>query len=397
LDPVVFAADDAASRDTHLERLRAAVIETCRRWSFDAGKWVLTLSGGADSRSLLCLLRDRGIRSVTWGLPNTTEQDGNDAQVAQRIANALAVPHRFFAIDSHAGAAEVVLERFLAAGEGRVARISGYVDGFGIWKTLYNEGYDGVIRGVEAFGSVSVSSPFQTRYTASLTTLADFFRPEECEAFELPEQPLPAPLARGRRETLATWRDRLYQQFRVPTLLAGLTDLKTAYVDVGNPLLARSVLECVRALPDDLRTEKQLWHEIVDAQLPDVALATRVAIPALTDFLCDPRVLALLLDELTTERARSVSAPLLLARCCAALRAAVGAHRAARRESSYRPALSRAVPPRLRAIFRNWSPTRPSIDPLVLAFRAFVVTRMHALLHADAMSQPATLEPAIHA
>src|SRR5262245_40240254 len=66
LDPVVFAADDAASRDTHLERLRAAVIETCRRWSFDARKWVLTLSGGADSRSLLCLLRDRGIRSVTW-------------------------------------------------------------------------------------------------------------------------------------------------------------------------------------------------------------------------------------------------------------------------------------------------------------------------------------------
>src|SRR5262245_61069466 len=156
LEPGVFAADDAASRNTHLERLRAAVVETCRRWSFDARKWVLTLSGGADSRSLLCLLRDRGIETVTWGLPDATEQEGNDAQIARRIANELAVPHRFFAIDSHAGAPDVVLERFLATGEGRVARISGYVDGFAIWKTLFDEGYEGVIRGDEAFGSVSV-------------------------------------------------------------------------------------------------------------------------------------------------------------------------------------------------------------------------------------------------
>jgi len=395
-EPVVFAADHAVSRATHFERLRGAVIETCRRWSFDARKWVLTLSGGADSRSLLCLLRERGIRAVTWGLPYATEQDGNDAQVARRIANALAVPHRFFAIDSRAGAPDVVLERFITAGEGRVARISGYVDGFDIWKTLFDEGYDGVIRGDEAFGSISVSSPFQARYTASLTTLADFFRTHECEAFELPAQPLPESLERGRRETLATWRDRLYQQFRVPTLLAGLTDLKTAYVEVGNPLLARPVLECVRALPDDLRTEKRLWREIVDAQLPDFALATRVAIPSLNDFLSDPRVLALLLDELTSERARDVFAPLLRARCCAALRAALSKSRAARRESWHPPSLFRAVPAQVRAIVRNWRDMHISIDPIVFAFRAFVATRMHALLRTDAATQPAKFEPAIN-
>lgn len=76
------------------------------------------------------------------------------------------------------------------------------------------------------------------------------------------------------------------------------------------------------ALPDDLRTEKQLWQEIVDAQLPDVALATRVAIPSLSDFVS---------------------------------------------------------------------------DPLVLAFRAFVATRMHVLLRAGAATQPAKFEPAINA
>ena len=144
-EPPEFVPDEAASRAAQLERLRETVDDACRRWSFDARKWVLTLSGGTDSRSLLCMLRHRGIETVTWGVPDSAYQDGNDAHIARLLASAFAVPHRFFAIDSHADTAEVVLERFLAAGEGRVARISGYVDGFRIWKTLFDEGYDGII------------------------------------------------------------------------------------------------------------------------------------------------------------------------------------------------------------------------------------------------------------
>ena len=392
-----FEADHCESHDAQLERLRAVVADACRRWPFDARKWILTLSGGADSRSLLCLLRDRGIEAVTWGLPESAEQKGNDAQIAHQIAAALGVSHRFFPIDSHAAAPDIVLDRFLAAGEGRVARISGYVDGFRIWKTLFEEGYDGVIRGDEAFGSIPVSSPLDARFTVSLTTLADFFSAEEREAFELPEQPLPERLVRRGDETLATWRDRLYQQYRVPTLLAGLTDLKTAYVEVSNPLLARSVLDCVRRLPDDLRTEKQLWRDLAGALLPDVALATRVAIPSLADCVADRRVLTVLIDELTSERAAAVFAPLLRARFCAALRAELGTPRAARRESWHAPALARAVPARLRAVVRNWRVTRPTIEPLVLAFRAFVATRMYAMLREDAATRPANLVSAISA
>jgi len=394
--PAPFVEDESASRGAHLERLRAAVADACRRWSFDARKWILTLSGGADSRGLLCLLRDRGIHTVTWGLPNSGEQEGNDVAVARLLANTLDVPHRFLSIDSRGDAPEVVLERFVAVGEGRVARISGYVDGFRIWKTLFDEGYDGVIRGDEAFGSVSVTSPQQVRCMASLTTLADYFTADECSGFELPPQPVPEPLLQGRGETLATWRDRLYQQFRVPTLLAGLTDLKTAYVEVGSPLLARSVLECVRALPDDLRTEKSLWHELVGAQLPNVALATRVAIPSLTNALSDRRVLSLMLDELTSERTAGVFAPLLRARCCSALRAALRDSGSARKESRSYPLLSRAMPARWRAVVRSWRSGRPTVEPLVLAFRAFVAARMHRLLRADARTS-AGLEPAVNA
>jgi hypothetical protein len=395
-----FVPDEHSSRAAHLERLAAAVVEACRRWSFDAHKWVLTLSGGADSRSLLCLLRDRGIAAVTWGLPESTEQEGNDAQVARTLARTFAVPHRFLPIETPGDALDAVFERFLAAGEGRVARISGYVDGFRIWKTLFDEGCEGVIRGDEAFGSVPVSSAYATRWTASLTTMTDYFSAPELATFELPDQPLPAALERRNNETLATWRDRLYQQFRVPTLLAGLTDLKTAYVEVGNPLLAASVLTCVRALPDELRTEKQLWHELVARQLPQLPLAKRVAIPSLTDFLGDPRVLDLLLEDLSSASAASLFSPLLRARCCSALRGALRATPRARIADRRPPTLVRTVPARLRAVIRHWS--RPSLEPLALAFRASMATRMHRLLSADAATppagqQPARLQPAVNA
>jgi hypothetical protein len=384
-EPASFAADRSLSRAAHLERLQGAVAAACDRWAFDAKKWMLTLSGGADSRSLLCLLRDRGIATVTWGLTRAGEQEGNDARIAREVARSLAVPHRFLAIDSPGDAPEVVLDRFLKVGEGRVDRIAGYVDGFCVWKTLFDEGYVGVVRGDEAFGWVPTSSPYAVRAATGLTTLADFFGPSELERFELPPQPLPEPLLRGSDETLATWRDRLYQQARIPTFLAALTDLKTAYLEVGTPLLARSVLECVRAMPDELRTQKRLWMELVAAQLPGVAFARRVAIASVNDFLIDQRVLTLLKDELRSEQAAALFAPPLRARLSAGLEAPPAPAPADPFGRWRGSALARAVPAPLKAVVRNlWASRRPSIDPLVLGFRALVAARMHGVLRADA-------------
>ncbi len=392
-----FAADTSLTRDQHLERLRAVVTDACRSWTFDARKWVLTLSGGADSRSLLCLLRDRGIDTVTWGLPGASRQNGNDAFVARTLANSFAVAHRFFAMSGSLEPPDAVLDRFLSVGEGRVDRISGYVDGFKIWKILFDEGREGVIRGDEAFGSIPVTSPYAARYATSLTMLADYFPPAELASFELPRQELPGELTRRGGESLASWRDRLYQQFRVPTLLAALTDLKSAYVDVSTPLLASSVLDCVRALPDELRTDKRLWRELVKQQLPNIALASRVAIPSLTDYLRETGVLERLLAELSSERAASMFTPLLRARCCKALRDALQAPRAQPRDGHAPSLLTRAVPESLRQVVRNWRANRPTMEPLVFAFRAFVATRMHTLLRADAATPPTRLERAIGA
>ena len=392
VEPTELVAEPTLSHDAHLERLRSTVIDACRRWSFDARKWILTLSGGADSRSLLCLLRERGMGTVTWGLPHSEEKDGNDAQVAREVARILGVSHRFIPIEAEGSDPETVLGRFLALGEGRVDRISGYVDGFRVWKTLFEEGFHGVIRGDHAFGSGRVRSAYAVRSKTSLTTLADYFAANEIEALELPDQLLPEALMRAPGETMAAWRDRLFRLSRIPTFLAALTDLKTAHLDVGNPLLARSVLDCVRALPDELRTDKRLWREFVRSQLPEVAIARRVAIPSVTDFLTQRRVLQLLLDELTSARATTMFAPALRARCRAALVGALQSKRSARRTDWGESWLGRAVPARLRAVVGNLRPNPPSLEPLELAFRVFVASRMQAMLAADAATRPA--EPA---
>jgi len=61
---------------------------------------------------------------------------------------------------------------------------------------------------------------------------------------------------------LRDWRDRLYQQYRVPFLLAALSDLKLGYVEIVNPLLSDSVIDLIRQLPDSLRTHKVLLRNI---------------------------------------------------------------------------------------------------------------------------------------
>lgn len=394
--PVLFEPDFTADRDEHYERLAAAVKSACQDWSFDPSKWVLTLSGGTDSRCLLALLRDRrGLETVTWGQSGARDEEGTDARVARDVARKLGVTNRYFPIDLSAVAHDVVVNRFLTASEGRVARISAYLDGFSVWKTLFEEGRDGIIRGDEVFGSVVVRHAYGVRHTSSITLLTDYFQPETVASFELPEQTIPDELMRRPDESLATWRDRLYQQFRVPVLLAGLSDAKAAYVEIANPLLSRRVLECVRALPDDLRTEKLLWRGLVQSQLPSMPFASRIAIVSLEDFVSSPGVLELMLAELSGKDAAELFSPALLTRLSTSIKNAMCESHAPRRRREFRLPIALPVPARLRAAARSWL-TPPTVAPLVLAFRSFLASRMHTLLKLDAATLPAGLQRAVN-
>jgi hypothetical protein len=344
----------------------------------------LPLSGGTDSRGLLALLHDRtGLQTITWGTSEARYEVGNDAQIAAELAAAFGVENRFFSTDFFAEPRERLMQRFLAAGEGRVAQISGYLDGFKIWKTLYEDGVEGIIRGDEAFGSMYIRNEYGARYTANLTLLADYFEPDEIAAFGLSEQPLEPAFAQRCEETLETWRDRLYQEFRVPHLLAALTDLKTAYVEVASPLLTRAVLECVRRLPDDLRTGKRAWREIVRVRGSAVPYARAPAVLSLNDFVSDTSMLELMLGEMESANAAEIFSPALRQTIAGSIKGFLTSGRAERKRISVRTRFMRSLPPRWRRAARRWATMKPELHPMVFAFRAFVASRMTALMRAD--------------
>jgi hypothetical protein len=344
------------------------------------------LSGGIDSRGLLTLARARGkLRTVTWGLRDSPQRPLNDARFARRAAAAFGLPHRFFATDLADLPRELLVRRFLVAGEGRTASISPFVDGFTVWKTLRDEGVEGVIRGDEAFGQRLASSPYDVRYLAKLTMLTDYFGAAEIESFELPRQALPPALARHPGETLATWRDRLYQQHRLPKFLAALSDLVSPYVEVANPLLADGIVRCVRTLPDRLRTAKRLWRQIAQPRVPDVPLAHRPAVLPLQRFVSDTEVLEAMLAEMETRHGHDVLSPALRQRIGATLRAALTAAPARRPRETQPHLISWWLPIGLRQAFRRFVPLSPQFEPLVFAFRAYIASRMNALLREDSV------------
>ena len=69
--------------------------------------------------------------------------------MARRLAEYYGVDHSFLATDPGDEPPRVLIDRFLVAGEGRTDQIAGYLDGLAIWKTLFDEGVTGVIRGDE--------------------------------------------------------------------------------------------------------------------------------------------------------------------------------------------------------------------------------------------------------
>lgn len=393
---VRFAPARGVARREHRARLQGAVEHACGGLAIDLSKWLVPISGGVDSRGLACMLaRRHRIETVTWGLSAARDAVGNDARIAAALAEGLGVPNRYFPTDPSDEPREWLIERFLCAGEGRAAKLSGYLDGFRTWKVLHEEGWHGIIRGDEAFGSMHVRNEYEARYSANLTLLSDYFGQDAIASFDLPPQRMPVTLVRQKEETLATWRDRIYQEFRLPSLLAALTDLKAPYVEVVSPLLSHGVLAITRELPDGLRSRKRLWREVVRSLSPSVPYARHSAVQPLHAFLSEPPMLELMLAAFESPDAETALGPLLCRRLRADVKCALSAGDTDRRRSPLRSRIAAALPESAGSSVRRWTGTTlPGLHPLVFAFRALIVVRMTALLAADCRALPARLHSA---
>jgi hypothetical protein len=365
----------AESQERQRDELRDAIGETFEELDLDPERGALALSGGYDSRMILLKLKDRPhLHTVTWGRRGALDDRRSDASIAERLAAKTHATHSYYAIDVAAEDVDLALDRFVRFGEGRTDNISGYVDGFALWKSLYERGWSCIFRGDEAFGCRDAPTSADVYRNMKCNVLTDFqIEPASPLADLASSQRRPEDLERRPWESLPAWRDRLNGEFELPYVIGALNDLKYCYLDVIHPLVSRRIVEQARSLPDELRTDKRAFAAIVKETPLDVPFATRTAIASPDVVLRQPEVLAALRQELGR---RSEGSGTLAALAGYALERLPSA-------DARGPALPASLA-RLVAKVNRRLPRAPRLDPLRVAFRTYTIGKMQALLEEDA-------------
>ncbi len=380
---VSFSTLDKSNQE-YDKLLSQALKDTFEYINLDYSKWVLPLSGGFDSRGILCMLKDTDrLKTITWGLRSSLSKKDNDAFIAKSLANFFNLRHKYYETDLSDEPIESIFDRFLVCGEGRIDHISGYMDGFKIWKTLFENKIYGIIRGDEGFGWVPVSSPLDVRRTIAISLWADFSNLKSLKEFCFTEQKMPSNLHQEEGETLAMWRDRLYHQFRIPIVLAALNDLKLNYVEIINPLLSRRIIYQVRGLPDHLRTNKNMYRKIIRSISPKIDIAKYPALESRKDIFKSKRVIELLKEELSSNYVDSILPKEFINYIFDHLEIFEETNR--RKNRSLLNTIKNKMPQRLKNILLN-TILGQSIDFNSVAFRAYIICRMNKMLTKDAKS-----------
>jgi len=376
----------SAPRDEHIARLREAVFTACRDVDLSGTSWVLPLSGGHDSRALLVGLLRTGARPtcITWGLAASLAQPGNDAYVARQLTAHFGLKHEYFPLDPPDQPLRDVLTRFLHAGEGRAVDFSGYTDGLQTWERLFASGVTTVIRGdTPGLGSGQgrsydpVSEFFVRTMIGRAVLIDDYPEGHLVRRLGLAAQQFPAELRRQPGEGLGFYRDRIHNEYKVATMFAALNDPKCAYVEVANPLLHRAVVKAVAELPDELRQWERGYAAMVEELVPGIPFDKHHAEAQADDYLGRPAMQEEMIAELSGRPADDVLP-------AGARELLVAELRQPARRTPVRVGLRRKVKAVVPARALRWVPPRVTAGTRLVAFRAYIASRMATILRRDA-------------
>jgi hypothetical protein len=202
----------------------------------------------------------------------------------------------------------------------------------------------------------------------------------------LAEQEWPERLRQQPGESLEAYRNRMYEQSRLPGALAPLNDLKGRYVEVVNPLLSRRMICAVHELPDELRAYGRAYAQVVDGESRPIPYARFTSTPAVSDYLGDPAVVESMVRELSSTRVeRVLLSEEAVLRLLAAMAAPERRHATLRDRVTGSVKLARVGLPL--GLARRLTPPYRTPDPLSptrLALRATIASKMVALLEEDA-------------
>ena len=368
--------------DEHVERLKEALLGTCSSLDLRMEKWLLPLSGGLDSRALLYALLAVGKRPrcVTWGLRSSLADPRNDASIAQALAHRLSVEHTYCSLDDTAIALDEALTRFVLLSEGKTEDFAAYTDGFAMWKSFFDSGVTGVIRGDEApLGYYASYSSFeQARLRSRLLVLSDYRTGHTVRRLGLAETTLPPALDPLPDENVILYQARIAEESFIASVLAPLNDLKSRYCDVVNPLQSRAILDVTHRMPTTLRTERKSLKEVVRQLGPELPYASSKA-PQTHSQLLGRQDLA---DEIRTWLEADVAERVLSRDALRTVIAGLRVTSASTAKRRLRRSIKAVVP---QALARTVKPLPTvALSGRQLAFRTYLAVRIADVLAEDA-------------
>jgi hypothetical protein len=369
------------SRAAAQEALHGILRQTIKGFDFQSSPWILPLSGGYDSRCLLSLLYENGMRprTVTWGLASSRHQPGNDAYIASRLAEHLGLSNDYLVTEmSDAPPAEVV-DAFLSAGGGTTDALFPYLDGLKLWSGFTRDGVGGIIRGDEGFGTRPRPAGHH-RFAQGLWLLKDFLDEPTAERISDGGQALPDDFNQRAGESVQAYGDRLVHSFFIPVNLAALNDVKAPFLSIANPFLARPVLEFIRQVPDHLRARRILYERLTESISPRIPFATMAADDSGGDFRNSGAFRRWIIQELESDLAEDWLPPDFRAALLASQQKGSSSLVDSR---PFRAALRRIIPVALVIAMRSrMNPVPP--ETRLMAFRAALAIRLARLLEQDA-------------
>lgn len=383
-----FTANKLSDKE-NIDELRKRLKNGFSTTNLDYSKWVLTLSGGYDSRGLICLLpkrdeKSQSLNTITWGTLASKEDRLSDTAVARKIAKKLKVPNKYLLTDDANEPLETILNRFFENGEGRIDHIGGYLDGFGIWKKLFEANIRGVIRGDEVFGSYDFISEFHLKKFVGLSVLSDYDNLKNDSYLKSIDARLPDKYHIKEGESFEIWRDRLYQTYLVPYFLSALSDLKHSYVEQINPFLSRDIIYWVRQMPDHLRTDKSAFKKLIEEMNPNVEFAKTSSTLGFNDIFSEKKMVEIIHNELNSDLASDIFSKDFLNDLIKSTNGIDQKH-AASTKKKFLTFIKSYIPKSIkRKILKKTF--NPHLDIYQISFRAFLIIKMYKLLKTDVSS-----------
>lgn len=367
------------------DQFKNALEENFQNLDLEWSRWALALSGGYDSRYSMLKLKEKKINCITWCPKESLSNRKSDGYIAAQLSSSFGLPHTHFIIDIQSENVIQFLDKHIMLLEGRVDHIRSNLDGLERYKALNAQGFQGLIRSDAGYGGPLVFTEKHVRQTTGLNFLTDFHNIPPAASEEMESQEIPSYLHRREGESLETWRDRVYHDFRLPCIITALGDGRLYYLEQANPHISKRVVEVFRRLPDHLRINKNLFRKIVDKEYSEIPISSNGNNINANDLYSIPGVIEVFSEEFNKEHLKSILPPWILNYCKDNLSGKTKDHQTISRQKRLHDLAKRILSP-FPMIFKSEIKNlkKRELPWPTLALRCYFVSRMHEILIEDA-------------